>query len=1435
MLARNLAVLLVLASALVPAATLVVNQTDACASGDDYYGTISDAIADAAEGDAILVCNGTYDEDIQVALPVNITGESRDGVVVSSVADGAAVLNITASNANASNLTLSNATFAAVLVEFASNVSVSHITVNDIDASAHAYGIRAYDTNNCTFSDIDFGDLNASAGEAVALWDFGANDSFDGIGFGDVNARDLAEGIISYNANDSRFTNIDVQDITSGGNGSAAIWSFGARNVYENISAGDLSADNFTYGVSAFEADSSRFYNVSLGDLYSDASNGYGVYEQTGNNDSFSLITVGDIDADDYGDGVYSDSTNESSFSDITVGDISTGLYSAFLVDAEFSNGLAFAGVSGGSIASALDEAGGIVDSGCADNSFANVSFGAVSAGAYAYGIAAESDSGTTFYNISGTNVTSAISDSFGIGDASGRGNVYDLVTLGNVSGGDVAIGIGFIGFMPSAARALGHGLAVHPLVGMHEAPGNNYSRVSVESVNSSSFAALGIGNEGNGNRYTQIDIGPVSGSGNETMAVGLGSNGQDNHYENITVAGVTASSLTVGLGEAPMFGSEIQNNSFRNVSIGNVESTAFVAAGLFFTQTTSPQCDLITVGDVTANMTAHGIYLNETQGVVLNRVTVGTVESIADGAFGAYVELSVSPVLSNSSVGDAVASAWEAQALYSRNSTSPVFSFLDFGNVLSEDYSEGIHVDNVSDALMANCSVLDVNSSDGMAAGIVIIDSSGMYANLSTANVNCAEYASGIIVANQDTDNAPTVSGISVGNVATTIGDSAYGLGEGALGADVSGVTVGNVSCSGEGCASFGIFIIGNEFVSNRDIQVGSVTGEYASGIGSLGISGTFDGITIGNVSGVSEAFGIAPGELFIDGLAPGSGTPFSVDTKTAFVNAKTISPRIPFEFDANNSFEDITVGSINASDGPAFGILDAGESNHMDGIAIGPISATVFAVGIAPYEGNASISHVTIGNIVGYGGEENGSAIGIFSMSLPEAEAIPTIVLPEGQSTVISGISFGNLTSGALSALFYSDSDGFAYRDINASTITGTSAYGLFDAPYGSGSPNPTGNLFQDVTIDELSSDGEGITICVFSAVSVDETLVGFNCGSLDAGEEFGAAFIGVSNLLYANSTIPAVGDGNLSVMLNGGNATLLNTTFDRDKVQVASTLTVEWYYQVATAYNGLPVTGASVVVRYANGTTAYSGTTGSDGKTSRQIGIEFVQTEPLVTVVDVDGRTYLSPFTITASKSGYTTATSEQVLDASQTLVVTFEHYIPPSGGSTYTGGGTYNPPGPTPRPSVTPAPTVVATPTPTPAPTPSPTPSGREDAERAVQHANTTIINADVVGSDTSVAGTLLGQAESALNANDYPEAIRLAHAAEAAIRAAASPTPTPRPTAAPTAAPTPAPTPPAGPDYTLCIAIGVLAALALLAVVVLGGGVGALGALIGRRK
>jgi parallel beta-helix repeat protein len=59
-------------------AVLVVNKTSPCTSGDAYFPTITSALSSASSGDTIIVCSGTYLENIDINISVTLKSFSQN-------------------------------------------------------------------------------------------------------------------------------------------------------------------------------------------------------------------------------------------------------------------------------------------------------------------------------------------------------------------------------------------------------------------------------------------------------------------------------------------------------------------------------------------------------------------------------------------------------------------------------------------------------------------------------------------------------------------------------------------------------------------------------------------------------------------------------------------------------------------------------------------------------------------------------------------------------------------------------------------------------------------------------------------------------------------------------------------------------------------------------------------------------------------------------------------------------------------------------------------------------------------------------------------------------------------------------------------------------------------------------------------------------------
>ena len=95
-----------------PAKILVVSQTDACTTGDLYFSTIQDAVNAANDNDTIIVCPGTYKENVVVNKSLEIRSYSQntsDTIVEANNSDDH-VFYVTADNVTISGFSVIGAT-----------------------------------------------------------------------------------------------------------------------------------------------------------------------------------------------------------------------------------------------------------------------------------------------------------------------------------------------------------------------------------------------------------------------------------------------------------------------------------------------------------------------------------------------------------------------------------------------------------------------------------------------------------------------------------------------------------------------------------------------------------------------------------------------------------------------------------------------------------------------------------------------------------------------------------------------------------------------------------------------------------------------------------------------------------------------------------------------------------------------------------------------------------------------------------------------------------------------------------------------------------------------------------------------------------------------------------------------------------------------------
>ncbi|WP_455392340.1 PKD domain-containing protein [[Eubacterium] cellulosolvens] len=147
------------------------------------------------------------------------------------------------------------------------------------------------------------------------------------------------------------------------------------------------------------------------------------------------------------------------------------------------------------------------------------------------------------------------------------------------------------------------------------------------------------------------------------------------------------------------------------------------------------------------------------------------------------------------------------------------------------------------------------------------------------------------------------------------------------------------------------------------------------------------------------------------------------------------------------------------------------------------------------------------------------------------------------------------------------------------------------------------------------------------------------------------------GSKNLKIINSSI--INSNTLDFYLsNYSELWILNTSFDRDKIQVisGSNLSVQWYLHIRTMNSTFtPIPNSNLtIVDNENGSWKQNYTTDSHGWVRWLVGTEFYETETV--------RTNLTPHTISAKKFGFETNLTKTQLSSSKTINIILNRTIP-----------------------------------------------------------------------------------------------------------------------------------------------------------------------------
>jgi nitrous oxidase accessory protein len=282
---------LMLMSCVTTARTLVVNQTDPpCTNSPEglYYQSIQAAINAATGGDEIIVCQGTYKENL-VINKSNIVIQSVNGSAVTIIASNQTnthVANITdRTNVTLQGFTIrdaqgtSNSTVVGLYMQSASRCTTSDIFVTNINASGYAYGITSGGSNN-TFSGTIVTAISASkVAYGIAIGGF--NNTFSGnTTVIAINSSDASFGIVFASNNSEIRGSTTITNINANSGWASGVLLFmRARNnkVSGSTTVRDVRSNNgsacgiLLFDLGGMPNEDNEFHNCSISNISSGA------------------------------------------------------------------------------------------------------------------------------------------------------------------------------------------------------------------------------------------------------------------------------------------------------------------------------------------------------------------------------------------------------------------------------------------------------------------------------------------------------------------------------------------------------------------------------------------------------------------------------------------------------------------------------------------------------------------------------------------------------------------------------------------------------------------------------------------------------------------------------------------------------------------------------------------------------------------------------------------------------------------------------------------------------------------------------------------------------------------------------------------------------------------------------------------------------------
>lgn len=259
--------------------TLVVHSGSACATGDLYFNLPSEALSSAAPGDTVLICPGTYDDNVKVSVNgIKIVGHGDPSEVrIEALNNTQNVIELR----NVRNVTLENLTVSGAVGSQMAGVHIqlsSESVIRNIIAVGNYFGINVVSSSNITLAEAR-AENNTDAG----IYLKGATIS----SLTHSLSRGNRVGILLLFTSD---TSIDMINATGNSEG-GILMEYSSNNTVSN----SFSGFNGWYGVYLENSDSNSLSNITTVNNTALGSDGYGIYAYLkSENNSFRDIDVRD-------------------------------------------------------------------------------------------------------------------------------------------------------------------------------------------------------------------------------------------------------------------------------------------------------------------------------------------------------------------------------------------------------------------------------------------------------------------------------------------------------------------------------------------------------------------------------------------------------------------------------------------------------------------------------------------------------------------------------------------------------------------------------------------------------------------------------------------------------------------------------------------------------------------------------------------------------------------------------------------------------------------------------------------------------------------------------------------------------------------------------------------------------------------------------------